>query len=129
MKKILCVIALLFMSLCVLAEVNNYSQQGQVKKLEEKSDIQNLHDYFEYLPNAVHNNWIPCKANRNYEVAVQFRIQKNGKVTEPTIVSSTYERANESVLNAVMTGSPYKPLPKTYKADSVKAQVVLKYMK
>ena len=127
MKKFLCLIVGLFVSLCVFAD--NTALQNGVKKLEERSDIQNINDYFEYLPNAVHNNWVPYKANRDYEIAVQFRIQKNGKVSEPKIVSSTYERANDSVLNAVMNGSPYKPLPKTYKADSVKAQVVLKYMR
>ena len=127
MKKFLCLIVGLFVSLSVFAD--NAALQNSVKKLEEKSDIQNINDYFEYLPNAVHNNWIPYKANRDYEIAVQFRIHKNGKVSEPKIVSSTYERANDSVLNAVMNGSPYKHLPKTYKADSVKAQVVLKYMR
>ena len=91
--------------------------------------INNLVDYFEYLPNAVHNNWSPYKSNKDYEVIVQFEIKKNGEISQPKIVSSTNEKANTSVLNAVTSGAPYKPLPATYKRDFVKAQIELKYSK
>lgn len=128
MKKFLSIFTIFILLMCSVS-VAEIPQTNEVKKLAEKSDIQNISDYFEYLPNAVHNNWIPYKSNRDYEIAVQFRIAKNGKVSETKIVNSTCEAANTSVLNAVKQGSPYKPLPKNYKSDSVKAQVVMKYMK
>lgn len=90
-------------------------------------EIQNLTQYFEYLPNAVHKNWVPYKANSAYEVTVQFRVKKNGEISEPFIVKSTNESANTSVLNAVNGAAPYKPLPASFTADSVNTQVMLQY--
>ena len=91
--------------------------------------VTTLNQYFEYLPNAVHNNWTPYKANQDYEVTVQFRVKKNGEITEPFIVNSTNKNANTAVLNAVKSGAPYLPLPATFASDSVNTQVMLKYMK
>ena len=54
---------------------------------------------------------------------------KNGEITEPFIVESTNEQANASVLNAVQTGAPYKPLPAKFPGDGVNTQVQLKYIK
>lgn len=89
--------------------------------------IQNLSQYFEYLPNAVHSNWTPYKSNTEYEVTVQFRVKKNGEITEPVIVKSTNEKANASVLNAVQTAAPYKPLPENFKSESINTQIELQY--
>ncbi len=96
---------------------------------QQEKPIENLTQYFEYLPNAVHRNWIPYKANADYEVTVQFRVKKNGEITKPFIVESTNEQANASVLNAVQTGAPYKPLPAKFPGDGVNTQVQLKYIK
>ncbi len=97
--------------------------------IAEESPFENLNQYFNYLPNAVHKNWTPYQAESNYEVTVQFRVKKNGEITEPTIVNSTNEKANASVLNAVKSGSPYKPLPDKYPSESVNTQVELRYIK
>ena len=96
---------------------------------QHEKPIENLTQYFEYLPNAVHKNWIPYKANADYEVTVQFRVKKNGEITKPFIVKSTNEQANASALNAVQTGAPYKPLPAKFPGDGVNTQVQLKYIK
>ncbi len=97
--------------------------------IAEEATIQNLNQYFEYLPNAVHKNWIPYKANADYEVTVQFKVKKNGEISEPFIVNSTNKNADASVLNAVKAGAPYKPLPAKFPGDGVNTQVVLKFMK
>lgn len=89
--------------------------------------IKNLNQYFEYLPNAVHKNWTPYKANAEYEVTVQFSVKKNGEITAPFIVNSTNPKANDSVLNAVTSAAPFKPLPESYKSDSVKTQIELQF--
>lgn len=89
--------------------------------------INNLSDYFEYLPNEIHNNWSPYKANKDYEVTVQFVINKNGEISELQIINSTNERANTSVLNAVKKASPFKPLPNTYKRNTLRTQVELQF--
>ena len=93
------------------------------------AEFNNLNEYFQYLPNAVHKNWTPYKSDKDYEVTVQFKVKKNGEIAELNVVNSTNEKANASVLNAVKTGAPYAPLPSKYPGESVKAQVELKYMK
>lgn len=95
----------------------------------EETKIENLTQYFEYLPDAVHKNWTPYKANSDYEVLVQFRVKKNGEITQPFVVKSTNEQANASALNAVNAGAPYKPLPESFSGNSVNTQIQLKYMK
>lgn len=94
-----------------------------------ESPFENLTQYFNYLPNAVHRNWTPYKANADYEVLVQFSVKKNGEITEPVIVNSTNKNANTSVINAVKTGAPYAPLPDKFPGESVKTQIELKYIK
>lgn len=94
-----------------------------------ESPYENLTQYFNYLPNAVHKNWTPYKANADYEVLVQFSVKKNGDITEPIIISSTNKNSNTSVINAVRAGAPYAPLPDKYPSESVKTQIQLKYIK
>lgn len=93
------------------------------------AQYKDLNEYFEYLPNAVHNNWQPYKANSDYEVTVQFRLGRQGEISELAVVNSTNKDANTSVINAVKSGAPYAPLPENFTQDSVKAQIQLKYIK
>jgi len=113
LKIIVLLISLIFVSQVFSAETN----------------IENLSRYFEYLPDEVHKNWTPYKANSDYEVLVQFRVKKNGEITKPFIVKSTNEQANASALNAVNAGAPYNPLPESFPGDSINMQIQLKYMK
>lgn len=91
------------------------------------AEYKNLNEYFEYLPNVVHKNWIPYKAKEDYEVNVQFRLYKNGEISELKVVESTNLNANNSAIQAVKNGAPYDKLPVGFKADSVKTQIQLKY--
>lgn len=128
--KFILLAAALIMPFSVMAEdIIIPPKAEKVKETAQPAEIQNLNQYFEYLPNAVHNNWTPYKANADYEVTVQFRVKKNGEITDPVIVKSTNEKANASVLNAVKTGAPYKPLPAKFPGDSVNTQVELRYIK
>lgn len=114
MKKFLVILMLLLFS------VNVYAQEKTVN---------NITEYFEYLPQEVHNNWTPHKANKDYEITVQFRIYKDGKISHPEVINSTNPNANLSAISAVKNGAPYKPLPNSFKKNSVGAQVQLKYIK
>lgn len=128
--KFILLAAALIMPFSVMAEdIIIPPKAERVKETAQSGEIQNLNQYFEYLPNAVHNNWTPYKANTDYEVTVQFRVKKNGEITDPVIVKSTNEKANASVLNAVKTGAPYKPLPAKFPGDSVNTQVELRFIK
>lgn len=122
MKKI-------FLLLLTLIALPAFAENAQQPSQAQSKEIATLNQYFEYLPNAVHNNWTPYKANEDYEVTVQFRVKKNGEITEPFIVKSTNKNANSAVLNAVKSGAPYLPLPKSFSSESVNTQVMLKYMK
>ena len=93
----------------------------------EMREIRNLTEYFRYLPAEVHRHWTPYKADTDYEVAVQFVVHRDGKVSDTKIIGTNYPAANAAVLKAVKSGAPYQPLPKSYLKDSVKAQMVLEY--
>ncbi len=96
----------------------------------EMREIKNLTEYFKYLPKEVNRHWVPYKSDTGYEVTVQFRVHRDGSVSETKIVNSTNKDANASVLNAVKSGTPYQPLPKSYpNKEGVKAQVILEYRK
>ena len=96
----------------------------------EMREIKNLTEYFKYLPAEVHRHWTPYKSETGYEVTVQFRVQRDGKIADLKIVNSTNVNANSSVLNAVKSGAPYQPLPASYpNKNGVIAQVVLEYKK
>lgn len=107
----------------------------QVQNIEhaakpEMREIKNLTEYFKYLPAEVHRHWTPYKAETSYEVAVQFRVNRDGSIADIKILNSTNHSANESVLNAVKNGAPYQPLPASYpNQNGVMAQIVLEYRK
>ena len=92
-------------------------------------EIKTIEEYFRYLPKQVHRNWTPYKADKDYEIVVEFYVHRDGKISGARIISTDYPNANQSVLNAVKTGSPYQPLPASYIPDSVKAQIILEYHK
>ena len=139
MKKYFILTTLLAVGVCAYAfdmyaprESSSTKTAPQVIKTEQQQEmreIKNLNEYFRYLPKQVHRNWIPYKANAGYEVTVQFKVNKDGSISDTKIVNSTNPNANISVLNAVKNGAPYQPLPKSYTSDSVTAQVVLEYRK
>ena len=144
MKKSLILLAILGLSLSVFAfdyvpknaDKNPFGNKTQnteqLKSAEqpaqpEMREIKTLAEYFRYLPAEVHRHWTPYKSNVNYEVTVQFTINKNGSISDVQIISSNCPNANTSVLNAVKTGAPYQPLPRSFTHDSVKAQIILEY--
>ena len=107
---------------------NNQKTEQAIKP--EMREIKNLAEYFKYLPAEVHRHWIPYKSNAGYEVTVQFRVHRDGTISDTEIVKSTNPDANTSVLNAVKTGAPYQPLPQSYpNKNGVLAQIVLEYRK
>ena len=140
MKKNLIIFTLFALTLSVCAyDINSFrnaSQTSNTTKQDEKQAIQNeireiknLNEYFRYLPHEVNRNWTPYKAGADYTVTVRFTINRDGSISGTRIVKSTNENANTSVLNAVKTGAPYQPLPKSYLQKSVTAEIELEYRK
>jgi len=103
------------------------TQKTVQNQQSEMREIKTLAEYFRYLPAEVHRHWTPYKAETDYEIAVQFVVHRDGSISGTKIVGTNYPAANAAVLNAVKSGAPYQPLPKSYVNDSVKAQIVLEY--
>ena len=108
----------------------NVNQKAVQAANGEMREIKNLTEYFKYLPAEVHRNWTPYKSNSGYEVTVQFKVNRDGSISDTKIINSTNSEANTSVINAVKSGAPYQPLPASYpNKDGVTAQVILEYRK
>ena len=105
----------------------NNKPKAEKPAQQEMREIKNLTEYFRYLPAEVHRHWTPYKSNVDYEVTVQFTVNRDGSISEIQIIGTNCPNANPSVLNAVKSGAPYQPLPLSFKKDSVKAQIVLQY--
>lgn len=106
------------------------TQKTEQAAQPEMREIKNLTEYFKYLPAEVHRHWTPYKAGTNYEVTVQFKVKRDGTISDLKIVNSTNANANASVLNAVRSGAPYQPLPASYpNKEGVTAQVILEYQR
>ena len=137
MKKVFILSVILCMVLSVSAySYDDYKQTANAQKnvnskqnLGEMREIKNIEEYFRYLPHEVQRNWIPYKADTNYEVKVQFTIHRDGTASNIHIVGTTLRDANVSVIKAVKKGIPYQPLPQSFNKDKVTAQVVLSYNK
>ena len=143
MKKSLILFAILGLSISVYAfdyipkntdqnpfenKIKN-NQKAERASQPEMREITTLKEYFMYLPAEVHRHWTPYKADKDYDVTVEFTIFRNGSISDVHIVGTSYPNANSSVLNAVKSGAPYQPLPKSFPSDSIKAQVILEYHK
>ena len=106
-------------------KTNQLTEQAAQPEMRE---IRNLTEYFRYLSAEVHRHWTPFRSDLNYEVTVQFHINRNGTINDVRIVKSTNPNANSSVINAVKSATPYQPLPASYpNKDGVVAQVTLEY--
>ena len=141
MKKILVLIAVLSIYLGAFAfdyvpknvDSNPFATNKQnVQKTEqttkpEMREIKTIEEYFKYLPREIQRNWTPYKAEKDYQITVQFTVYRDGSISNIQIVGTDYPNANRAVLNAVKSGAPYQPLPKSYTKDNVRVQLVLEY--
>ena len=109
-------------------DVNNQQTQKSTQTTQhEMREIKTLAEYFKYLPAEVHRHWKPYKAETNYESVIQFTVHRNGTISNVQVVGTNYPAANASALEAVKSGAPYQPLPRSFAKDKVKAQIVLDY--
>ena len=90
-------------------------------------EIKNIDEYFRYLPREVQRHWTPKKSVADYSVTVEFNVYRDGTISNVRIIGTDYPNANRAVIDAVKSGAPYQPLPRSYGKDKVKAQIVLEY--
>jgi outer membrane biosynthesis protein TonB len=146
MKKSLILLAILGLSLSVFAfdyipkntESNPFgSKSGNTVQNNQKAEqttipagmreIKTIDEYFRYLPREVQRHWTPKTSVADYSITVEFIVHRDGTISGVRIISTDYPNANRAVLDAVKSGAPYQPLPKSYTKDKVKAQIVLEY--
>ena len=125
MKKSLILLAIFGLTLSVFAfeykpkntdvnpfgGVNNKTIQNNKKTEQvaqpEMREIKTLSEYFKYLPREVHRNWTPYKADRDYEVTVQFVVHRDGSMNKlskrkPICFKSCKIRRSISAVTAVI---------------------------
>ena len=145
MKKSLILLAVLGLSLGVFAfdyvpkntNTNPFgNKSGNAVQNNQKAEqtipagmreIKTIDEYFRYLPREVQRHWTPKKSVADYTVTVEFVVHRDGAISDVRIIGTDYPNANRAVIDAVKSGAPYQPLPKSYSKDKVKAQIVLEY--
>lgn len=141
MKKSLILLAILGLTISAFAfdyvpknqTANPFGDKIQNNQKTEQAiptgmrEIKTIDEYFRYLPREVQRHWTPKKSVVNYSITVEFTVHRDGSISNVRIIGTDYPNANRAALDAVKSGAPYQPLPKSFTKDKVKAQIVLEY--
>jgi TonB family protein len=86
----------------------------------ESSNEQDLGYYMSNARKRVYKNWTPAKLKAPSRVVAQFSIDRDGKlVSQSILISSGYKKADTAALEAIKMGSPFEPLPGSFKDDHI----------
>ncbi|MDR1327299.1 MAG: TonB C-terminal domain-containing protein [Heliobacteriaceae bacterium] len=101
----------------------------QVRALAgEQTNEPDFVSYMKTLQKDIKANWKPPKADENIRVVAQFKINKNGKLSDLKLIkSSVNEEMNNAALEAINKTAPFKPLPEEFTGKSVTIQFSLDY--
>jgi len=105
-------------------QINKTNQK--IKILEKEST--NIASYMQDVGKKIKQNWNPPKENSSKHVTVKFTVGKNGELKSLTITkSSGVKSVDEAALEAVKASTPFEPLPKNYKGESISTDFTFDY--
>lgn len=84
--------------------------------------------YMKVLQEKIKQLWEPPQYNKKNRVVVQFKISRDGRLLSPSIIeSSGYSNVDNAALKAVISASPFAPLPAGYKEESIEIKFSFDY--
>ena len=83
--------------------------------------------YIDQLLGAIDAKWARPNMGGDVRAIVSFRIQRNGSLTDLEVAeSSGYNSFDLAALRAVQNASPFPPLPRGYKHDSLGVRLIVR---
>jgi periplasmic protein TonB len=83
--------------------------------------------YLDQLLSAIDAKWARPPLGDKVECTIGFRIQRDGSITELTVArSSGYNSFDLAALRAVQNASPFPPLPRAYRNDSLGVNLIVR---
>ena len=83
--------------------------------------------YLDQLLSAIDAKWARPPLGDKVECTIGFRIQRDGSITDLTVArSSGYNSFDLAALRAVQNASPFPPLPRAYRNDSLGVNLIVR---
>jgi len=83
--------------------------------------------YLDQLLSAIDAKWARPPLGEGIEATISFRIQRDGSLTDLQVaVSSGYNSFDLAALRAVQNASPFPPLPRAYRNDSLGVNLIVR---
>ena len=83
--------------------------------------------YLDQLLSAIDSKWVRPPLGEGVEATISFRIQRNGSLFDLQVaVSSGYNSFDLAALRAVQNASPFPPLPRAYRNDSLGVNLIVR---
>jgi protein TonB len=83
--------------------------------------------YLDQILSAIDARWARPPLGDKVQCTISFRIQRDGSITELTVArSSGYNSFDLAALRAVQNASPFPPLPRAYRNDSLGVNLIVR---
>ena len=84
--------------------------------------------YMKELQRRIKTNWDPPKGDQSKRVVLLFKIAKDGKLLDCSVLkSSGLPSADKAAIHAVQVTAPFRPLPAEFKGPSIDIQFTFDY--
>jgi periplasmic protein TonB len=83
--------------------------------------------YIDQLLSAIDSKWTRPPLGNDVKAVISFRIQRDGSLTDLQVAqSSGYNSFDLAALRAVQNASPFAPLPRAYRNDSLGVTLIVR---
>jgi len=83
--------------------------------------------YIDQLLSAIDSKWVRPPLGNEVKAIISFRIQRDGSLTDLQVAqSSGYNSFDLAALRAVQNASPFAPLPRAYRNDSLGVTLIVR---
>jgi protein TonB len=83
--------------------------------------------YIDQLLSAIDSKWVRPPLGNDVRATISFRIERDGSLTDLQIAqSSGYNSFDLAALRAVQNASPFPPLPRAYRQDSLGVNLIVR---
>jgi len=83
--------------------------------------------YIDQLLSAIDSKWTRPPLGNEVQAVIAFRIQRDGSITDLQVArSSGYNSFDLAALRAVQNASPFAPLPRAYREDSLGVNLIVR---